>query len=441
MLLEDVIKQLLQNSLQSLFTLQIVMTLSWICIVILLITGFLPAYLFSKIPVTAAFQKARESNKKWKVVLIFCEVAVVSLIISLLMMFGLQYNKFITTNQGYSFKNLLYVVEKVTNNPSIRKNIIQELKRMSEVKEVSLCSNLPYRGASGNNVFEIGNDKELFNIADFYYVDENFFSVMEIPIIEGKGFVKGETGSNTMMVSESFVTLMEERAGWKDGVVNKNVLVTEHNGEQTICGVFGNIFIAPQSFGRDTRPAVFFYDPEEIRPYIFLIKMHQITPEIVKTVYEIFHKFAPEANNIVNNYEERFKENFSDLKIYRSGILISSIATLFIALIGLIGYFHVETNRRRSEVAIRKINGATTNTIQSLFLNNILKIIIPAIILGIVGSVFVSKIFMKNFADKVNISIWLYLLCAVCVALIILAVVSLNIYKAAAKNPVENLVK
>jgi putative ABC transport system permease protein len=437
-LLEDIIKELLQNSIQALFVPQIVILLALICVIILLITGFFPAYLFSKIPVTAAFQKPKETHRKWKSILIFCEVAVASFIISLLMMIGLQYNKFINADQGYSWKNLLYV-SNVSNNPSIRKNIVQELKTMSEVKEVSMCSNLPYWGASGNNILEIGNERNLFNIADFYYVDENFLSVMEIPIIEGKGFVKGETGQNVMMVSESFVGMMEAFAGWKDGVIGKSVFVSEHR-ERTICGVFGNIYIQPQTSGRDMRPAILHYDPNEEKPDIFLIKMNQITPEIVETVYGVFHKFVPEANIVVNNYEERFKDNFSDIKIYRSGILICSIATLFIALIGLIGYFHVETNRRRSEIAIRKINGATINSIQSLFLNNILKIIIPAIIVGIVVSVFVSKIFQKNFADKVHISLLLYILCAVCIAFVIIAVVSLNIYRAAARNPVENLV-
>jgi putative ABC transport system permease protein len=264
---------------------------------------------------------------------------------------------------------------------------------------------------------------------------------MEIPIIEGKGFKKGETGHNVIMVSESFVDMMAERAGWKDGVINKNVLLTEHEGEHTICGVFGNIYIQPQIFGRDKRPAVIFYDPEEVKPYIFLIKMFTITPDVVEKMYAVFHKFAPEKRLVISNYEEHFKGNFSTLKTYRTGMIICSIATLFIALLGLIGYFHVETNRRRSEIAIRKINGATTNSIQGLFLNNILKIITPAIIVGIIGAVFVAKIFQENFADKVQISILLYLLCAMSIAAVILAVVSLNIYKAATRNPVKNLAK
>ena len=104
------------------------------------------------------------------------------------------------------------------------------------------------------------------------------------------------------------------------------------------------------------------------------------------------------------------------------------------------GYFHDETNRRRAEIAIRKINGATVSNIQGLFLKNVLLIAIPAIIVGIIVSVIVSKIIQENYINTTHISLFLYILCGVCIISIILAVVSLNIYKAAARNPVENLV-
>ena len=438
-LFENAITNLLQTSLRALFAPQILFILTGVCFVILFITGFLPAYLFSKVPVTAAFQRTKESHRKWKMALIFIEVMASALIISLLMMVALQYYKFIHADQGYSYKNLLFVEKPIVRNPEIRNQIFQELKMLPEVDNVSLCSLLPVYGASGNNISEIGKNKELFNIADLYWVDENFLSVMEIPIIEGKGFVAGETGNNVMMVSESFVDKMAELAGWTDGVVGKSVFVSEH-GKQTICGVFGNIVLSPRSFGCDERPAVIFYGTDEERFHPFLIKMHTITPEILEKITEIFNKFVPEKYVDIKNYEEHFKSNFATLKTLRSGMLFCSIITLFIALIGIMGYFHDETNRRRSEIAIRKINGATVSNIQGLFLKNVLLIAIPAIIVGIIVSVIVSKIIQENYINTTHISLFLYILCGVCIISIILAVVSLNIYKAAARNPVENLV-
>jgi putative ABC transport system permease protein len=283
-------------------------------------------------------------------------------------------------------------------------------------------------------IAEIGVEKTLFYINDFYWVDENFLSVMEIPIIAGKGFVKGETGNRVMMVCESFVDKMEEFAGWKDGVVDKSVLVSEH-GEQTICGVFGNILAS----GDGTRPVAIFYDPEGTRPSTLLMKMHHITPDGIGKMYDIFQQFVPGQNVVIRNYKEQFKNQFSYFKDLRNEMLVCSIVTLLIALTGLMGYIHNETNRRRSEIAIRKIHGATTNTIQGMFITNILKPVLPAILVGVIVSVIVKQILQQDFMDNVHISLFAYILCGVCIAAIILAVLSINIYRAAARNPVENL--
>jgi ABC-type antimicrobial peptide transport system permease subunit len=103
-------------------------------------------------------------------------------------------------------------------------------------------------------------------------------------------------------------------------------------------------------------------------------------------------------------------------------MLICGIVTLLIALAGLIGYIHNETNRRRAEIAIRKVHGATTNSIQGLFFKNILITVIPAIIVGLISAVVVVQLLQENFIDKVYISIFGYTLCAVCIASISLAV-------------------
>ena len=432
-LLEDVIANLLYTSIQALFAPQIMLILLLVCAFLLIITGFLPAYLFSKIPVTAAFQKASETHRKWKMTLIFIEVVFTTFLISLLLVFGLYYRKVINENQGYSFENLLYV-STPTRNLAIKNNITQELQKIPDVKNISWCSFLPVGGGSGNYISETRDDKELFHIADFYHVDENFFSVMEIPIVEGKGFVKGETGNNVMMVSELFVDKMAEFAGWKDGVVDKSVWVSEH-GEQTICGVFGNILISTEN----TRPIIILYDPEETRPFTLLIKMHNITPETISKMYDIFQQFVPGRHIEIHKYKEVFEKQFLGLKNLRSELLICSIVTLLIALTGLIGYIHNETNRRRSEIAIRKIHGASTSSIQGLFLKNILIPVIPAIFVGIILVVVATQFIQKYFTDSIHLSLLIYTLSAVSIAVVIFSVVSLNIYSAARRNPVENL--
>ncbi len=70
---------------------------------------------------------------------------------------------------------------------------------------------------------------------------------------------------------------------------------------------------------------------------------------------------------------------------FRNGILVAGIVTMIIALFGLVGYTSDEVNRRRKEIAIRKVNGAKVKDILRIFLKDIMKIALPCIIVGDFG--------------------------------------------------------
>ena len=91
-------------------------------------------------------------------------------------------------NPGYTYENLLYCdVNEVSE--SDRNTLLNELRRIPAIKDIANCTLLPIRDTRfpRNNV-SLNNEKDLFNIADLYFVDENFFSLMDIPIIEGTDF-------------------------------------------------------------------------------------------------------------------------------------------------------------------------------------------------------------------------------------------------------------
>ena len=58
----------------------------------------------------------------------------------------------------------------------------------------------------------------------------------------------------------------------------------------------------------------------------------------------------------------------------RNSILAGGIVTLFIALIGLIGYTIDEVRRRSKEIAVRRVNGAQFSQIRSMFLRDVMAV-------------------------------------------------------------------
>ena len=206
-------EELLGATLGALFSTQTIVILIGVCIVIFFITGLIPTYMFLRIPVAAAFRNFKESRRYWKLCLLFIQFLATAYLVALLSVINKQYDYMVNVDPGYAYEKLAYCSTQGVEE-SVRNTAIEELRKIPEVDKVSACYDLPISGMSGNNVSLPGDDRELFNIADMYWVKDDFFSLMEIPVIEGEVFRSDGSASNKVMVSRSFVEKMEQVAGW-----------------------------------------------------------------------------------------------------------------------------------------------------------------------------------------------------------------------------------
>ena len=219
-------EELLGATLGALFSTQTIMILIGVCIVIFFITGLIPTYMFLRIPVAAAFRNFKESRRYWKLCLLFIQFLATAYLVALLSVINKQYDYMVNVDPGYAYEKLAYCSTQGVEE-SVRNTAIEELRKIPEVDKVSACYDLPISGMSGNNVSLPGDDRELFNIADMYWVKDDFFSLMEIPVIEGEVFRSDGSASNKVMVSRSFVEKMEQVAGWTGSAIGKNIIITD----------------------------------------------------------------------------------------------------------------------------------------------------------------------------------------------------------------------
>ena len=293
-------EELLGATLGALFSTQTIVILIGVCIVIFFITGLIPTYMFLRIPVAAAFRNFKESRRYWKLCLLFIQFLATAYLVALLSVINKQYDYMVNVDPGYAYEKLAYCSTQGVEE-SVRNTAIEELRKIPEVDKVSACYDLPISGMSGNNVSLPGDDRELFNIADMYWVKDDFFSLMEIPVIEGEVFRSDGSASNKVMVSRSFVEKMEQVAGWTGSAIGKNIIITEHsqNGEPfTICGVYEDVCIGSTG-NPDTRPTALFYD--RYAPMI-LIKFHEMSPENIKKAQKVLEDVMPDRNVTVTAY-------------------------------------------------------------------------------------------------------------------------------------------
>ena len=156
-------------------------------------------------------------------------------------------------------------------------------------------------------------------------------------------------------------------------------------------------------------------------------------------VRSTLNTLVPDQDLQLDVYSALIEDVYSDARKFRDQVMIGGSITLIIALIGLIGYTNDEINRRRKELAIRKVNGAILKDILSLFLGDIMKIAIPAILIGSVGSYFVAEHWQQQFAAKIPLSWWLFLSGAALVVLVIIVCVVYRVCRAVNDDPVNSL--
>ena len=288
----------------------------------------------------------------------------------------------------------------------------------------------------------------MFNVADFYQADENYLSILNIQVSVGHNFSPRDAATNDVLISKKGAELLKLNNGWIDGVVGKQIEISEH-GSTTICGVFPD-FIVNSLADPDSRPSVFFYLPEEKfkqlkieRPaasFLILIKVHEGAGNgMIKKITDVFNLGMPQKDASVSSLEDELRNKYSGEKGFRNALMAGNAVILLICIIGLLGYTTNEANRHQKEVAIRKISGASLQNILRIFILELEYIAIPSVFAGLIGAWFTVNKWMQNFAIKVPLHYGIFVLCSLSILLVVALIAAINYYRTANRNPIEAL--
>jgi len=119
--------------------------------------------------------------------------------------------------------------------------------------------------------------------------------------------------------------------------------------------------------------------------------------------------------------------------------IIFSCFSIFVACLGLFGLSVFIAAERTKEIGIRKVLGASISKIILLLSKEFLIWIIISNIVAWPLAWFIMNKWLQNFAYRVNIGIWVFVLSASLALIIALVTVSYQSIKAAVANPVESL--
>ena len=438
----SIVENLLGVPFTTLLVPQSILAITAVLVFVLIISIVVPAELYQRIPVYAALKNYTENSRNWKLGLLGVQVLINVFLVVMMLIIGRQYQKISHADTGYDYDNLYYISIFDGDRQAITR-AVRTLESLPEVSGVATAYNLPFQGSNGDNVYLPDDDRELFNIADQYECSDGFYDLMGIDFLEGRA----PRDSSEIVVDEKFVKKMAEFADWSDGAVGKQVFITGHDRSRdsqrryfTISGVYKSYIIGNLT-GVDQRPSALFYGEigsmSSWMPHV-LFKLRDSSTSLGMAKEALESALEGREINIFS-YEEQMRALYDDSKKMRDTMALGSVFSLLIALLGLIGFIKDESLRRSKEMAVRKINGATTQDILGIFAMDIMKLSAVMAVIACVGAFFVARRWLEQFAEKVPLNP-LYFICgAVLVLLIVLGVVVLNCLRIASANPVESL--
>jgi putative ABC transport system permease protein len=119
--------------------------------------------------------------------------------------------------------------------------------------------------------------------------------------------------------------------------------------------------------------------------------------------------------------------------------LIFSILTIFIACLGLFGLATFIAEQRTKEIGIRKVLGASVSNIVTMLSKDFVKLVLIAAIIAIPIAWWGISKWLQDFAFRVHLSWWVFVIAGIGAIAIALATISFQAIRAAVTNPVKNL--
>jgi ABC-type antimicrobial peptide transport system permease subunit len=357
---------------------------------------------------------------------------------------------------GFNSEGLI----KITMNAKEQENISKDIAQLPIVKQFTNTGIFEIKKEPN---FNVGNAEiNGTEIGQPFISDEvgnNFINTFEIPILEGHMFTDADLVEFTYggsqykradkaVVTESFRKLMNT-----ENVIGEKILLPRPNiisrsgeygkQEMEIIGVIKDFHIT--SLQNKTYPVILLQMMSKSQwkgVYNYAKVETGKEQEAIKAMKDIFAKYAsagdPEVPKIeiVNDIlHDMNKSENASLQLFS----VLAVLCIVIAIFGIYSISSSNMDRRKREIAIRKVNGATTGDIIRMFLFEYSRILIVANVIALPVAFYFMHQWLMQYVYKINIEPWMFILVLISTLAIVILTVLSQVIAAARRNPAEVL--
>ena len=164
--------------------------------------------------------------------------------------------------------------------------------------------------------------------------------------------------------------------------------------------------------------------------------------EVMADVEKTLTGFAPDldAEQMDIHLFDRDLQQFYQQVEDRSRLIgMLAVMTIIISLLGVFGLVLFETEYRRKEIGVRRVNGASILDILKMFNRRYAAIVLACFAIAAPVGYLLMNSYLQDFAYRTPIHWWVFGLALITVLILTVAIVTLRSLRAATCNPVESL--
>lgn len=313
----------------------------------------------------------------------------------------------------------------------------EQLKQLAGVKLVTASNGIP-GGYPGSFSLFLPQGKEDMSPLDYRtaVVEADYFNTYSIKLIAGRNFLPNSENdrNNSIILNEAAV----RDIGWEDPI-GKHLVYPNSRRPLEVIGVVEDFNYA--SLKQPIMPIVHYFGGDSSRNYRYIsVKLdgnvRKATLDHMATIWK--------SMNFDKAYEYFFPAERMEVLYTTEDNLIkiltyATLFAIFVACLGLYALASFTVMLRTKEIAIRKVLGASVQSIVQLFSKSYSIMVLISIVIAVPSAWYAMSQWLEGFAFRTDIG-WMTFVLSGGIALVISFVtVSIHSIKAGLTNPVKSL--